>query len=56
MSKVQFMRLQTSIPSPAEQQKIANFLTVIDQTLTAKEEEIVKVEQWKKGLMQKMFI
>jgi type I restriction enzyme S subunit len=44
------------LPSYQEQQKIADFLTAIDQTITAKAEEITKVEQWKKGLMQKMFV
>ena len=39
-----------------EQKKITDFLTTIDQTITAKAEEITKVEQWKKGLMQKMFV
>lgn len=43
-------------PSYKEQQKIANFLTAIDETITAKAEEITKVEQWKKGLKQKMFV
>ena len=42
--------------SNAEQQKIADFLTAIDQTITAKSAEITQVEQWKKGLMQKMFV
>jgi len=45
-----------NFPSVKEQQKIADFLTAIDQTITAKAEEITQVEQWKKGLMQKMFV
>jgi type I restriction enzyme S subunit len=49
--------LRFPIPqSTMEQQKIADFLTAIDQTITAKAEEITKVECWKKGLMQKMFV
>lgn len=44
------------LPSVAEQQKIADFLIALDQTITAKAEEITQVEQWKKGLMQKMFV
>lgn len=39
-----------------EQNKITDLLTAIDQTISAKAEEITLVEQWKKGLMQKMFI
>ena len=56
ISKVQFMKLIIEIPSASEQQKIADFLTALDQTITAKADEITKVEEWKKGLMQKMFV
>jgi len=44
------------LPNAAEQHKIADFLTSLDQTITAKADEIAKVEQWKKGLTQKMFV
>jgi len=56
ISKVQFMKLIIEIPSASEQQKIADFLTALDQTITTKAEEITRVEKWKKGLMQKMFV
>ena len=56
ISKVQFMKLVIEIPPPGEQQKIADFLTALDQTITTKADEITKVEEWKKGLMQKMFV
>lgn len=55
ISKVQFMKLETELPTATEQKKIADFLSSIDQSITAKAEEITKAEQWKKGLMQKMF-
>jgi len=49
--------IKVEIPTSAsEQKKITDFLTVIDQTITAEAEEITRVEQWKKGLMQKMFV
>lgn len=51
-----FRKIKIRIPIFAEQQKIATFLTSIDEIITAKAEEITKVEQWKKGLMQKMFV
>ena len=51
-----YKRERVMVPVLAEQMKIADFLTSIDQTITAKAEEITKVEQWKKGLMQKMFV
>lgn len=49
--------IKVALPvSTQEQQKIADFLTSIDQAITVKSQKIVKVEQWKKGLMQKMFV
>ncbi len=56
ISKVQFMKLIIELPSFSEQQKIADFLTALDGMIIAKAEEITKAEQWKKGLMQKMFV
>lgn len=51
-----YKREKVMVPSLPEQKKIANFLTSIDQTIATKAKEITKVEQWKKGLMQKMFV
>lgn len=39
-----------------EQRKIAEFLTSIDDLIEQKEKQISKVETWKKGLIEKMFI
>jgi type I restriction enzyme S subunit len=44
------------ILSLLEQQKIANFLNSIDKFIELKEKEIVKAEEWKVGLTQKLFI
>lgn len=52
----QFKKMEIDLPDVKEQEKIADFLTSIDQAITVKSEEIAKVEQWKKGLMQKMFV
>lgn len=43
------------IPSIVEQQKIANFLTAIDQRITKLKEKKAAIEDYKKGLMQKIF-
>jgi type I restriction enzyme S subunit len=51
-----YRREKVMVPVLGEQQKIADFLTALDETIEAKEDEITKVEQWKKGLMQKMFV
>jgi len=49
-------QLRLPVLNKGEQIEIANFLNTLDQTITAKTEEITKVEEWKKGLMQKMFV
>ena len=43
-------------PSIEEQQKIADFLSAIDNKIDTVAKQIDKTEQWKKGLMQKMFV
>ncbi len=44
------------IPSKEEQTKIANFLSAIDNKIQHTQKQIERAEQWKKGLMQKMFV
>ena len=39
-----------------EQTKIANFLSAIDDKIKYCTTQIEKTEQWKKGLLQKMFV
>ncbi|MEI7999119.1 MAG: restriction endonuclease subunit S, partial [Candidatus Omnitrophota bacterium] len=43
------------IPSLEEQTKIANFLSAIDEKINCCTDQISKTEQYKKGLLQKMF-
>jgi type I restriction enzyme S subunit len=42
--------------SAEEQQKITDLLTTVDKAITSKLEEISQIEEWKKGLVQKMYI
>ncbi len=42
--------------SLVEQQKIADFLTSIDESIESKQDQITKALLWKKGLMQQMFV
>lgn len=51
----QLTTLNLELPSLPEQTKIANFLSVIDEKLTRTEKQIQQTEQYKKGLLQKMF-
>ena len=43
------------LPSLPEQQKIADFLSNVDEAIAASEEEVANLEQQKKAMMQKIF-
>ena len=47
-----------SIPTPTlpEQKKIANFFSSIDNLIESKQKQITKAENWKKGLLQQLFV
>ncbi len=49
-------KIKVCIPSLPEQQKIADFLTSLDKVIESKDQQIAHVEQWKKGLMQRLFV
>ena len=46
----------SQIPTIPEQTHIANFLSAIDDKINHNNTQIQKNEQWKKGLLQKMFV
>ncbi|WP_414546193.1 restriction endonuclease subunit S [Nostoc sp. CCY0012] len=52
----QLAQIEIEIPSQEEQKKIVNFLTMINQKIKAVSQQIDHTEQFKKGLLQKMFV
>lgn len=51
-----YSKVKVGIPQIQEQQKIANFLTAIDNKIELVNQQISQIELWKKGLLQKMFV
>ena len=48
--------IEIAVPCTKEQTKIANFLTAIDDKLTATQTQLQAVKQYKQGLLQQMFV
>ena len=56
LSKSTIEKIEISIPCLAEQTQIANFLSAIDAKIKQTDLQIAKTEQWKRGLLQQMFV
>lgn len=56
ISKVQMMKMTIAIPTKEEQQKIAGFLTALDEKITTEKSKLTATKQFKKALLQRMFV
>ena len=55
ISKTNLVKVTVKLPSKEEQEKIANFLTKVDKLIEKQDEKVSNLEQYKKGIMQKIF-
>ena len=51
-----FLEMPILLPSIQEQEKIAEFLTAIDERIDHTTAQLTYTKQWKKGLLQQMFV
>ncbi|MCD9465436.1 hypothetical protein CJF25_21175 [Photobacterium phosphoreum] len=56
LGQAEFARLKVTLPSLKEQQKISQFLQSIDKKIDAVEQQVEQTKQFKKGLLQQMFV
>ncbi len=55
LNKAQFKQIPVSVPCEEEQQKIADFLSAVDEIISTSEQEVANLETQKKVLMKKIF-
>jgi type I restriction enzyme S subunit len=56
LSKSTLEKIKVRIPHKNEQKKIASFLSSIDKKIEKTGQQIEAMQEWKKGLLQKMFV
>lgn len=56
LSKTELMKIKLLIPCLAEQTKIDNLLSNIDKIIKEENKKLEDLRQWKKGLLQQMFV
>tara|TARA_R110002060_G_scaffold77506_2_gene89080 strand:- start:2522 stop:3829 length:1308 start_codon:yes stop_codon:yes gene_type:complete len=53
---IELKKIVVSLPTLLEQQKMATFISAIDQKIDLANTELEKAKHWKKGLLQQMFV
>ncbi|MBL0876387.1 restriction endonuclease subunit S [Serratia nevei] len=56
LKKIEFLEIEIDRPCLAEQTKIANFLSALDDKIALKKAELDRLKTWKQGLLQQMFV
>ena len=56
VNKKEFSKINTLIPSPEEQALIGNFFKNLDEKIELSEQKIQKIENFKKAMLDKMFV
>ncbi len=56
INKAEFSGFKVRVPCMAEQQKIAAFLSALDEKIALTRQQLDKTKQFKKGLLQRMFV
>lgn len=56
INKAEFSGFKVRVPCMAEQQKIAEFLSALDEKIALTRQQLDKTKQFKKGLLQRMFV
>ncbi|EOU1570390.1 restriction endonuclease subunit S [Clostridium perfringens] len=52
----EFMKIKINLPCLKEQDRIASFLLTIDNIIEKESKKLEELKQWKKGLLQQMFV
>ncbi|MGO4992038.1 restriction endonuclease subunit S [Clostridium perfringens] len=56
LNKKEFLKIEVQHPCFEEQVKIANFLSNIDNLIEKESKKLEELKQWKKGLLQQLFV